>query len=178
MRSISIGDLREFDRGSGGARRSLREYEKLARQCATDGLDHVQLLARLVEMNMIDRNRRLVERRIGQARFPVVKQLGSFDFKAIPSLNKMFILDLSRGDYIDLRETAILLGPSGLRKDAQHSRPRRRRLDYGDKLPPMHVMHFPPAALVHNPAAVDNLVKRCMCKRIQKDPRRPQLEQL
>ena len=63
----------------------LREYEKLARQCATEGLDHVQFLARLVEMEMIDRERRLVERRIRQARFPVVKQLESFDFKAIPA---------------------------------------------------------------------------------------------
>ncbi len=94
----------------------LREYEKLARQCATEGLDHVQFLARLVEMEMIDRERRLVERRIRQARFPVVKQLESFDFKAIPSLNKMLVLDLARGDYIDRRENAILLGPSGVGK--------------------------------------------------------------
>ena len=94
----------------------LREYEKAARQCATEGLDHVQFLARLVEMEMIDRERRLVERRIRQARFPVVKQLESFDFKAIPSLNKMLVLDLARGDYIDRRENAILLGPSGVGK--------------------------------------------------------------
>ncbi len=89
----------------------LREYEKLARQCATEGLDHVQFLARLVEMEMIDR-----ERRIRQARFPVVKQLESFDFKAIPSVNKMLVLDLARGDYIDRLENVILLGPSGVGK--------------------------------------------------------------
>ena len=71
----------------------------------------MQFLARLVEMETIDRERRLVERRIRQARFPVVKQLESFDFKAIPSLNKMLVLDLARGDYIDRRENAILLGP-------------------------------------------------------------------
>ena len=94
----------------------LREYEKLARQCAAEGLDHVQFLARLVEMETIDRERRLVERRIRQARFPVVKQLESFDFKAIPSLNKMLVLDLARGDYIERRENAILLGPSGVGK--------------------------------------------------------------
>ena len=94
----------------------LREYEKLARQCAAEGLDHVRFLARLVEMEMIDRERRLVERRIRQAGFPVVKQLESFDFKAIPSLNKMLVLDLARGDYIDRRENAILLGPSGVGK--------------------------------------------------------------
>ena len=94
----------------------LRAYEKLARPCAAEGLDHVQFLAHLVEMEMIDRERRLVERRIRQARFPVVKQLERFDFKAIPSLNKMRVLDRARGDDIDRRENAILLGPSGVGK--------------------------------------------------------------
>ena len=94
----------------------LREYEKLARQCAAEGLDHVQFLARLVELELIDRERRLVERRIKQARFPVVKQLESFDFKAIPSLNKMLVLDLARSEYITRRENVILLGPSGVGK--------------------------------------------------------------
>ena len=87
----------------------LREYEKLARQCAAEGLDHVQFLARLVELELIDRERRLVERRIKQAGFPVVKQLESFDFKAIPSLNKMLVLDLARGEYIARRENVILI---------------------------------------------------------------------
>ena len=31
----------------------LREYEKVARQCAAEGLDHVQFLARLVELELI-----------------------------------------------------------------------------------------------------------------------------
>ena len=48
----------------------LREYEKLAGQCAAEDLDHVQFLGRLVEMEMIDRERRMVERRIRQAKFP------------------------------------------------------------------------------------------------------------
>ena len=61
----------------------LREYEKQARQCATEGLDHVQFLARLVEMEMIDRERRMIERRIKAAKFPAAKSLDSFDFKAM-----------------------------------------------------------------------------------------------
>ena len=74
----------------------LREYDKLARQCATEGADHVRYLVRLTELELIDRERRMVERRIRQARFPAVKSLDSFDFKAIASLNKMLVLELAR----------------------------------------------------------------------------------
>ena len=55
----------------------LREHHKLARQCAAEGVDHIRFLARLVEMEMIDRERRMVERRIKAARFPAVKSLGN-----------------------------------------------------------------------------------------------------
>ena len=61
-----------------------REYQKLARLCATEGVDHVGYLFRLSEREMIERDRRKVERRIKAARFPVVKSLDSFDFAAIP----------------------------------------------------------------------------------------------
>jgi len=94
----------------------LREYEKQARQCATEGLDHVQFLTRLVEMEMIDRERRMVERRIKAAKFPAAKSLDSFDFKAIPKLNKMQVLELARCEWIERRENVIALGPSGTGK--------------------------------------------------------------
>lgn len=76
----------------------LREYDKVAQQSAAEGLDHVQFLARLVELELIDRERRMIERRIKAAKFPAVKSLDSFDFKAIPSLNKMQVLELLRMD--------------------------------------------------------------------------------
>ena len=65
----------------------LREYDKVARECAAEGVDHPRYLLRLVELELIDRERRVVERRIRQARFPAVKSLDTFDFAAIPSLN-------------------------------------------------------------------------------------------
>ena len=74
----------------------LREYDKLARQCAAEGLDHTRYLLRLAELELIDRERRMVERRIKEARFPAVKSLDSFDFAAIPSLNKTLVLELAR----------------------------------------------------------------------------------
>jgi hypothetical protein len=46
----------------------LREYERLAQQCAQEGVDHVRYLLRLVEYELLDRERRLIERRIKAAR--------------------------------------------------------------------------------------------------------------
>jgi len=93
-----------------------REYQKLARQCATEGVDHVGYLTRLSEREMIERDRRKVERRIKAARFPAVKSLDSFDFAAIPKLNKMQVLELARCEWIERRENVIALGPSGTGK--------------------------------------------------------------
>ena len=76
-----------------------REYDKIARQCATEGQDHVQFLARLVELELIDRERWMVERRIKAAKFPATKSLDSFDFKVIPKLNKMQVLEFARCEW-------------------------------------------------------------------------------
>ncbi len=66
----------------------LSQYEKVAGECAKDGTDHPRY----------------------------VKTLDSFDFTAIPSLNKMLVLELARGEYILRRENVIALGPSGTGK--------------------------------------------------------------
>ena len=94
----------------------LREYGKLARQCAAEGAGHVRYPVRLAELELIDRERRMAERRIRQARFPAVKSLDSFDFKAIPSLNKMLVVELARCEYAERRENIIALGNSGTGK--------------------------------------------------------------
>jgi DNA replication protein DnaC len=47
---------------------------------------------RLAELELIDRERHMVERRIRAAHFSAVKRFDTFDFTAIPSLNKPFIL--------------------------------------------------------------------------------------
>lgn len=94
----------------------LRNYNKLARQCAAEGLDHVRFLARLVELELIDPERRMIERRIKAAKFPAVKSLGSFDFKALPALNKMQVFELARCEWIERSENVIALCPSGTGK--------------------------------------------------------------
>ena len=94
----------------------LSEHDKLARQCAAEGKDHVQYLLRLCELELIERERRMIERRIKAAKFPATKSLDSFDFKVIPSLNKMLLMELARCEFITRRENVIALGPSGTGK--------------------------------------------------------------
>lgn len=92
----------------------LREHDKQARICAAEGVDHVRYLARLTELELIDRERRMVERRIKSAKFPAVKSLDSFDYKAIPSLNKMRCWNWRAANGSSARRTSSRLGPQAL----------------------------------------------------------------
>ena len=94
----------------------LAEYERQARQCAEAGVDYPRYLLRLVELELIERQRKQVERRIRAAKFPATKSLDSFDFKALPSLNKILVLELARSEFVLQRENIIALGPSGTGK--------------------------------------------------------------
>ena len=94
----------------------LREYGKLAAQCAAEGADHPQYLLRLAELELIDRHQRMVQRRIRAARFPAVKSLDTFDFLAIPSVNKALVMELARCEYVQHRENVIAIGNSGTGK--------------------------------------------------------------
>jgi DNA replication protein DnaC len=94
----------------------LREYDKVARQCAVEQVDYPRYLLRMTELELLDRERRATERRIRQAKFPVVKTMDSFDFLAIPSVNKTMVLELARSEFLARRENVLLLGNSGTGK--------------------------------------------------------------
>ena len=94
----------------------LREYDKLATQCATEGADHPDYLLRLSELELIDRHHRMVDRRIKAARFPTTKSLDTFDFLSMPSLNKALVLELARCEYIERCHNVIVVGNSGTGK--------------------------------------------------------------
>ena len=94
----------------------LAEYEKVARESAAEGIDHTRYLLRLAELELIERERRLVDRRIRAAKFPAVKSLDTFDFLAIPTLNEMLVVELARSEYVIRNENIIELGNSGTGK--------------------------------------------------------------
>jgi len=94
----------------------LRSYRSFATDAARNNEDHVRYLLALAEQELHQREQNLHRRRIKQARFPVLKELADFDFSAVPSLNKAYVLDLARGEYIARREPVILIGNPGLGK--------------------------------------------------------------
>ncbi|MEN6641951.1 MAG: IS21-like element helper ATPase IstB [Armatimonadia bacterium] len=94
----------------------LREYEKLATVCQQERADYQTYLLRLAEVEMADRERRVAERRVKAARFPVLKTLDTFDFKAQPALNQELVRQLLRGEYLDKRENVLFIGNSGTGK--------------------------------------------------------------
>src|SRR5207244_8363102 len=92
------------------------ECEQLARQCATENIDYLGFLLRLCERELSDREQRACVRRLKAARLPQLKSLDDFDFTAQPSLNRALIVELSRCEFIDRRESVILLGGPGTGK--------------------------------------------------------------
>ena len=94
----------------------LREYAKLAAQCATEGVSHPDYLLRLAELELAGRHQRMVQRRIRAAHFPAIKGLDTFDFSAIPSVNQPLVMQLARCEYIDHHENIIAIGNSGTGK--------------------------------------------------------------
>jgi DNA replication protein DnaC len=94
----------------------VREYDKVTLQCDAEDVDYPRYLLRMSELELLDRERRATERRVRQAKFPVVKSLDSCDFLAIPSLNKAMVLELVRCEFLVRRENVLLLGNSGTGK--------------------------------------------------------------
>ncbi|NQU09627.1 ATP-binding protein, partial [bacterium] len=79
------------------------EFEKLAREATSANEDHQHYLLRLTEAEVATRAANALKARIKRANFPALKDFDTFDFSAIPSLNKQKVLQLARGEWIDQR---------------------------------------------------------------------------
>ena len=94
----------------------LREYESLSKQCAQEQIGYADFLLRLTERELLNREQRAAERRIREAKFPVLKTLDTFDFKAQASINEMAVRELMRCEYIQSKENILLVGNPGTGK--------------------------------------------------------------
>lgn len=94
----------------------LREFRPTAAQCAKEGADAIEFLLRLCERELLDREERAAQRRIKAARFPRIKTLDAFDFKAQPTINQPLVREFMRGEYMAQHENILLMGNPGTGK--------------------------------------------------------------
>jgi DNA replication protein DnaC len=94
----------------------LKEYQRALRQCAQQQRGYDAFLQHLAELELQERKKKAVERRLKEAGFPTEKEIGDFDFSAIPNLNKKRIQSMSKGEYIQKRECVVFIGPPGVGK--------------------------------------------------------------
>ena len=73
-------------------------------------------LVELLALECDDRETRRKARLIRDAGFPRPKRLEDFDFAAQPSLNKVLVAELMRCEFIDRRESVIVIGNPGAGK--------------------------------------------------------------
>jgi DNA replication protein DnaC len=94
----------------------LAEFDKLAREAAAANEGYEQYLLRLTELEVAARAGNAVQARVRQAGFPVHKDFDTFDFSAVPALQKPKVLELARGEWITQRANACFLGSPGTGK--------------------------------------------------------------
>jgi len=96
--------------------RFVQSYQSLAQEAARTNLSYERYLLALVQEEVAHREAQRIERAIGEARFPVLKDLAEFDWSCVPSVPKPRILELTGGAYIESHEPVILVGNPGLGK--------------------------------------------------------------
>jgi DNA replication protein DnaC len=95
----------------------IREhFEPLAKEAAQAQWGHVAYLAALIEGEALDRQQRAIQRRIKQARFPLIKTLESFQWTWPRKINRLQVQNLFRLKFIEDKANVILLGGVGLGK--------------------------------------------------------------
>ena len=94
----------------------LRESTTLARQISQQHGSYELYLQQLAELEVQQRQAGAIARRLKQAKFPVVKEIGDFDFVAVPKLNKKRLIDLAQCGFVDLRSNVIFNGAPGTGK--------------------------------------------------------------
>jgi DNA replication protein DnaC len=91
-------------------------YQAYAKDATRSGLSYERFLLALCEAEVSHREAQKIERAIAAAKLPFVKELASYDFSAVESIQKTRVLEFAQGGYMDRAENLLLLGTPGLGK--------------------------------------------------------------
>src|SRR6266849_8080892 len=93
-----------------------QNYQSYAQDAIRTDLSPERYLLALCQAEAEQREANRIERAILNAKFPIVKELASFDFSAVQGISKTRVLELAEGGYMSKAETIILIGNPGLGK--------------------------------------------------------------
>lgn len=93
-----------------------KNYQRLAQDAAASKIGHIEFITSLLELEVTTRDQNAQKERLKRAGFPTIKMLDSFDFSALPHLNKSLVLELHRGNYFSAAFNIVLMGSIGTGK--------------------------------------------------------------
>src|SRR3989440_11394194 len=93
-----------------------QNYQTFAQDATRSDLPYERYLFALCQAEMDQREANRVERAITNAKFPVLKELATFDFSVVQGIPKTRILELAQCGYLTKKESVILIGNPGLGK--------------------------------------------------------------
>ena len=93
-----------------------REWREHARQAKEAGEGYTGFLLALTSRELEQRQANQVQRRLREARFPLLKTLETTDLKKWPALDAVQVRDYAECGYITRRENVVLLGKHGTGK--------------------------------------------------------------
>jgi len=95
---------------------SLENHEAVAAEAARKQWSHHQFLQHLAEGEWNRLHGLRVQRRLQQARFPVLKTLDQFNWEWPKRLNRLQVQDLFRMAFVKAKGNVLFLGPCGMGK--------------------------------------------------------------
>jgi len=95
---------------------ACERLDQAAQRAAAGQWSYSHFLGYLLDGELAERHQRTIALNLQFARFPVVKRLADFDFKAQPSLDPKLIDELATGRYLGEGRNVIFLGPPGVGK--------------------------------------------------------------
>ena len=87
-----------------------REYPEHARQAREAGESYEGFLLAMVSRELEQRQANQVQRRLTEARFPLMKTLEKTDLKKWPGMDVMQVREYTECHYVTKRENIVILG--------------------------------------------------------------------
>jgi DNA replication protein DnaC len=94
----------------------LETLDMRVRQAADEQMSYADFLQRLLEDEIERRTQKQLALRVRRANFQTDKTLERFDFAFNPQINKHMVLELGTAQFVKRKQSAVIVGPSGVGK--------------------------------------------------------------